>query len=68
MSRQSDQAELSTLRSQLEDLTTRVLGVADRYRDTPDSLIAADLDAAERGLVAARRAVARALGTLGHSA
>ena len=65
MPAQSDHAELSTLRSQLDELTARVVGVADRYRDTPDSLVAADLDAAERGLHAARRAVARALTTLG---
>ena len=65
MSTQSDHAELSTLRSQLDDLTARVVNVSDRYRETPDSSIAADLDAAERGLVAARRAVARALVTLG---
>lgn len=68
MSTQSDHAELSTLRSQLDDLTARVVSVSDRYRETPDSLIAADLDAAERGLVAARRAIARALATLGPSA
>lgn len=64
MSTQSDHAELSTLRSQLDDLTARIVGVSDRYRETPDSAIAADLDAAERGLVAARRAIARALAAL----
>ena len=36
--------------------------VADRYRETPDSAIAADLDQAERGLVSARRAIERAMG------
>jgi hypothetical protein len=56
----SAQAELSTLHSQLEELTVRVVAVADRYRDTPDSAITAELDAAERALLTARRAVERA--------
>lgn len=60
----SDHAELSTLRSVLEESTERLVAVADRYRDTEDSAVAGDLDGAERGLVAARRAVDRALRTL----
>jgi hypothetical protein len=56
----SPHAELSTLDSQLEELTTRVVAVADRYRDTPDSAITAELDSAERSLLTARRAVERA--------
>jgi hypothetical protein len=57
----SDHAELSSLHSQLEELTARVVAVADRYRDTPDSALTAELDAAERNLLTARRAIDRAL-------
>jgi hypothetical protein len=60
----SDLAELSTLRSQLEDLVRRVVAVADRYEDTPDSQIATDLFAAERMLVNARRSADKAIATL----
>ncbi len=65
VSASSDLAELSTLRSQLEDLARRVEAVADRYEDTSDSQIASDLYAAERTLVSARRAVDKAIGALG---
>src|SRR6266508_2834829 len=51
----SDRAELSTLRSQLEDLTERVVAVASRYDDTSDSAVAGDLFAAERAFVGGRR-------------
>lgn len=61
----SDLAELTTLRSQLEDLADRVETVADRYDDTPDSRIATDLYAAERLLVSARRSLDKAIGALG---
>ncbi len=60
----SDSAELSTLRSQLEELTMRVVQVADRYAETPDSAIAADLYGAERSLIGARRAVDHAIRAL----
>jgi len=60
----SDQAELSTLRSQLEELTERAVAVAGRYGDTPDSAVAADLYTAERSLFAARRALDRAIASL----
>ncbi len=60
----SDRAELTTLRSQLDELTQRVVAVASRYRDTPDSAIAADLYAAERSLFGARRALDRAITAL----
>ena len=62
MGKASDQAELSSLRSQLEELTSRVVTVADRYRDTTDSALTAELDAAERSLLTARRAIDRASG------
>ncbi len=60
----SDRAELSTLRSQLEDLTERVVAVASRYDDTSDSAVAGDLFAAERALFGARRALDRAITAL----
>lgn len=60
----NDIAELSTVRSQLEELTDRVVAVADRYRDTADSVIAADLDHAERSMIAASRAIQHASGKI----
>jgi hypothetical protein len=56
----SDRAELSTLSAQVDELTRRVLVVAEHYDDTPDSAVAADLFAAERSLTAARRQLDRA--------
>jgi hypothetical protein len=56
----SDRAELSTLRAQVDELTRRVLAVASHYDDTPDSAVAADLFGAERSLSAARRQLDRA--------
>ena len=61
----SDFAELSSLRAQLEELTARVVAVGDRYRDTDDCAVTAELDQAERALLAARRALDRADDTLG---
>jgi hypothetical protein len=60
MSTESDRAELSTLRAQVDELTRRVVAVASRYDETPDSAVAADLFAAERSLVSARRQLDRA--------
>ena len=60
----SDLAELSTVRSQLEELARRVETVADRYEDTADSQIASDLYTAERTLISARRAVDKAISAL----
>ena len=65
MANGSDRAELSTLVSQLDELTDRVVKVAERYAETPDSAIAAELFAAERALVGARRAIERAAAALG---
>jgi hypothetical protein len=60
----SDLAELTTLRSQLEDLARRVEAVAERYQDTSDSQVATDLFSAERMLVGARRSVDKAIAAL----
>ena len=64
MSQTSDRAELSTLRSQLEEVATRVTQVAERYGRTPDSAVAADLFTAERQLTAARRSLDKVLAAL----
>jgi len=64
VSNESDLAEISTLRDQVEELVRRVSAVADHYDDTPDSAVAADLFAAERSLVSARRQLERASGRL----
>jgi hypothetical protein len=63
----SDFAELSTIGAQLDDLATRVEAVGDRYRESPDSAVANDIDLAERSLINARRALARATRTLSDS-
>jgi hypothetical protein len=60
----SDFAELSSLRAQLEELTARVVAVGDRYRDSEDSAISAELDQAERALLGANRSLDRAAGLL----
>ena len=59
--RASDVAEVSTLRAQIDDLTARLLAVAERYDDTADSQVATELFAAERALISARRSLERAL-------
>ena len=59
-----DRAELLTLRTQVEELTTRVTAIATRYGASPDSAIAADLYAAERSLVTTRRSLDRAVNHL----
>ncbi|MCC6338972.1 MAG: hypothetical protein KJ056_00365 [Acidimicrobiia bacterium] len=65
MSAARDHAEVSTLLSQVGELVDRVVAVGDRYRDTADSAVAADLDTAEQSLRNAGRILERALGALG---
>ena len=67
MSASSDFAELSSLKAQLEELTSRVVAVGDRYRDTDDSAISSEIDQAERALIGANRSLDRATGMLGSS-
>ena len=64
MTASSDFAELSSLRAQLDELTARVVAVGDRYRDSDDSAITAELDMAERSLLGAVRSLDRAAGLL----
>ncbi|MEZ5169500.1 MAG: hypothetical protein R3A49_01980 [Acidimicrobiia bacterium] len=56
----STAAELSTVRSQIEDLVRRVTACAEDYATTPGSTVAAECFAAERALITAGRAVDRA--------
>jgi hypothetical protein len=64
MSMSSDAAELSSLRTQLEELTHRIVAVGDTYRESDDSAITGELDQAERALHGARRSVDRAIDLL----
>ncbi len=60
----SDLAVLSSLAAQLDEIGRRVTAMAERYGTTPDSAVAADLYSAERALLTASRAVARATDNL----
>lgn len=64
MSASSHQAELSSVRSQLEELRARVEKIALTYQGTPDSAVAADLFEADRALTSAGRTIDRALTAL----
>jgi hypothetical protein len=55
-----EQAQLSSIQSQLDDLQHRITAIADVYSTTPDSQIAAELFASERSLRSAARAIERA--------
>ena len=57
----SDQAELSTVATQLEELVTRVVEVAERHRDTDRDDIAVRLFEVERSLYSAGRNLQSAL-------
>jgi hypothetical protein len=56
----SDLAELSSLRALVDDVTGRVVRIADGYRDSDDSAVTGELDQAERSLTTAMRALERA--------
>jgi len=64
MSSALDLAELSSVRSQLDEMTNRVAGIASRYLATPDSSVAIDLFEAERALISAGRVIDRAITAL----
>lgn len=64
MSAASNAAELSSLRAQIEDITRRVVSMADGYRSGPDAGMTTDLDQAERSLLVANRALGRVAGDL----
>jgi hypothetical protein len=56
----SDQAMLSSVTTQVDELARRVTDLADQYGTTPDSAVAAELYAVERSLNAAIRSLDRA--------
>ncbi|HEX5094916.1 MAG TPA: hypothetical protein VFX21_02830 [Acidimicrobiia bacterium] len=60
MTASSDLAVLSSVVSQVEDLSRRVTELAERYGETPDSAVAAELFAGEGALATARRTLERA--------
>jgi len=64
MSAESDLAELSSLRAQVDDIVARVVRIADGYRNTDDSAVTSELDQGERSLMTARRALDRAAANL----
>jgi hypothetical protein len=60
VSASSDLALLSSVATQVEELSGRVTELADHYGTTPDSAIAAELYAVERSLNGAARSLERA--------
>ncbi|CAN5163718.1 hypothetical protein BH18ACT4_BH18ACT4_02180 [soil metagenome] len=60
----SDRADLSSVATALDDLTTRVTEVADRYNGTARDDLAADLYEVERALRTAARRLARVVSDL----
>ena len=60
MSATSDLAVLSSVVTQVEDLARRVTELAERYGESPDSAVAAELFASEGALATARRTLERA--------
>jgi hypothetical protein len=60
VSTSSDLATLSSIQTQVDELSRRVTDLAERYGDTPDSAIASELFATERALATARRSLDRA--------
>ncbi|HET9609785.1 MAG TPA: hypothetical protein VFP06_09260 [Acidimicrobiales bacterium] len=62
---ESDRAELSALATTLDDLTTRLTAVADRYQGTERGDVADGLYEVERSLLGASRKLDRVLRTMG---
>jgi hypothetical protein len=60
VSTSSDLATLSSIQTQVDELSRRVTDLAERYGDTPDSAVASELFATERALATARRTLDRA--------
>lgn len=61
---ESDRAELSALATTLDDLTTRLTAVADRYQGTERGDVADGLYEVERSLLGASRKLDRVLRTM----
>jgi hypothetical protein len=64
MSSASDLATISSIVTQIDELTRRITEIAERYGETPDSAVASELFATERALTTARRSLDRATGLL----
>jgi hypothetical protein len=60
VSTSSDLATLSSIHTQVDELSRRVTDLAERYGDTPDSAVASELFAVERALATARSSLDRA--------
>ncbi len=60
VSTSSDLAALSSIQTQVDELSRRVTDLAERYGDTPDSAVASELFSTERALATARRSLDRA--------
>jgi hypothetical protein len=60
----SDLATLSSIMTQVDELSRRVTELAERYGETPDSAVAAELFTTERSLATARRSLDRVTGLL----
>jgi hypothetical protein len=61
----SDLAVVSSIVTQVDELSRRVTELAERYGETPDSAVASELFETERALTSARRALDRAMTLLG---
>lgn len=64
MSTSSDLATLSSIQTQVDELSRRVTELAERYGETPDSAVASELFSTERALATARRSLDRAAALL----
>jgi hypothetical protein len=58
---ESDRAQLSALATTLDDVTRRVVEIADNYRGSPRDDIAFGIDQVERSLNAAARQLAKTM-------
>ena len=59
-----DAAALTSVHSELERTTERIVAIADRHRDDPDDPLTGPLDELERTLVSAARRLERLLRSL----
>jgi hypothetical protein len=65
MNASSDRALLSSITTQVDEISRRVTDLAEEYGTTPDSAVAAELFAVERSLNSATRSLDRASRLLG---
>jgi hypothetical protein len=60
VSTSSDLATLSSIVTQVDELSRRITELAEQYGETPDSAVASELFETERALASARRSLDRA--------